>query len=467
MNEKKLFLSLVAGGALLACGLGAGAWFQRESVLEAQARALSLTTEIADARKRVSGLPKVEREVIVLRALSDEMKRVLPDEDDVNNLVRTLNRFSEDAKVRISGLKKKNTEVAGRKKATDFDRVAYTITLEGDAFQFLDFLDMVEGHSRFMNVPTFRLQAARRTELEKDGVAGHQVTVDVETYVYEPKKDAKPVKIEGLEGKRELLVGEIERRKEQITVASYSWRGARGRRDPFVDPRTPVQPEAESGLSVQVQTEKVGELIARAVAMANAARVWRGSEHVIAEMTARTELETLVGQLEADVRTLQAEGSIVYVPAQRRLQLEVVDVVNAVRAELSPDEAGRGPSEAQLKTLVSEIEGHVAVGRWQAAMEAWEAVDDKVEPLAADPVRGVLVQRLQDLIYEARAVVDFDKLTLRIGAVVIIDGHDPVATINGRSVSVGDAVGDELVVHGITREEVEFVFRGVVLARRL
>jgi tRNA-binding EMAP/Myf-like protein len=82
-------------------------------------------------------------------------------------------------------------------------------------------------------------------------------------------------------------------------------------------------------------------------------------------------------------------------------------------------------------------------------------------------VRGVLVQRLQDLIYEARAVVDFDKLTLRIGAVVIIDGHDPVATINGRSVSVGDAVGDELVVHGITREEVEFVFRGVVLARRL
>ena len=103
MNEKKLFLSLVAGGALLACGLGAGAWFQRESVLEAQARALSLTTEIADARKRVSGLPKVEREVIVLRALSDEMKRVLPDEDDVNNLVRTLNRFSEDAKVRISG----------------------------------------------------------------------------------------------------------------------------------------------------------------------------------------------------------------------------------------------------------------------------------------------------------------------------------------------------------------------------
>jgi Tfp pilus assembly protein PilO len=452
VNEKKLFLSLVAGGALLACGLGAGAWFQRESVLEAQARAVSLTTEIADARKRVSGLPKVEREVIVLRALSDEMKRVLPDEDDVNNLVRTLNRFSEDAKVRISGLKKKNTEVAGRKKATDFDRVAYTITLEGDAFQFLDFLDMVEGHSRFMNVPTFRLQAARRTELEKDGVAGHQVTVDVETYVYEPKKDAKPVKIEGLEGKRELLVGEIERRKEQITVASYSWRGARGRRDPFVDPRTPVQPEAESGLSVQVQTEKVGELIARAVAMTNAARVWR---------------ETLVGQLEADVRTLQAEGSIVYVPAQRRLQLEVVDVVNAVRAELSPDVAGRGPSEAQLKTLVSEIEGHVAVGRWQAAMEAWEAVDDKVEPLAADPVRGVLVQRLQDLIYEARAVVDFDKLSLRIGAVVIIDGHDPVATINGRSVSVGDAVGDELVVHGITREEVEFVFRGVVLARRL
>ena len=42
-----------------------------------------------------------------------------------------------------------------------------------------------------------------------------------------------------------------------------------------------------------------------------------------------------------------------------------------------------------------------------------------------------------------------------------------VATINGRSVSAGDMVSDELAVHAITREEVEFVFRGVILARRL
>lgn len=467
MNEKKLFLSLLAGGTLVAAGLGAGAWFQRESAAETRARAAALDDQIADARKKVAGLPKVEREVIVLRELAEEMKRVLPDEDDVNNLVRTLNKFSEDAKVRISGLKKKNTDTPGRKKTTDFDRVAYAITLDGDVFQVLDFLDMIEGHSRFMNVPTFRLQAAPRAELEKEGVPAHQVTLDVETYVYEPKKDAKPVKIEGLEGKRELLLGEIERRKQQITVPGYAWRGARGRRDPFIDPRVPAVHDVESALSVQRQTEIVGEYIARAVALVDVARKLREAENVIVEMTTRTELETALGQLEADVRTLQAENSIVYVPAQRRLQHEVLEVVDGLRAQLAGGETGKGPSEAQLRTLVAEMEDHVAAGRWKAALDAYEAVDDRLEALASDPVRGPHVQRLGELAYEARAVVDFDKLPLKIGAVVLIDGREPVATINGRSVSAGDMVSDELAVHAITREEVEFVFRGVILARRL
>lgn len=467
MNEKKLFLSLLAGGTLVAAGLGAGAWFQRQSVEETRARAAALDGEIADARRRVAGLPRVEREVIVLRDLAEEMKRVLPDENDVNNLVRTLNRFSEDAKVRISGLKKNNNDSSGGRRTSDFDRVAYSITLEGDVFQVLDFLDMIEGHSRFMNVPTFRFQAAPRVQLEKEGVPAHQVTLDVETYVYEPKKDGRPVKIEGFEAKRELLTGEIERRKQQITVPGYAWRGVRGRRDPFIDPRVPVAHDVGSALSVQRQTEIVGEYIARAVALADTARKLREAENVIVEMTTRTELETALGRLEADVRTLQAENSIVYVPAQRRLQHEVLDVVDALRAQLAGGETGKGPSEAQLRGLVAEMEDHVAAGRWQAALEAYEAVDERIEALASDPVRGPHVQRLGELAYEARAVVDFDKLPLKIGAVVLIDGHEPVATVNGRSVSAGDMVSDELAVHAITREEVEFVFRGVILARRL
>jgi Tfp pilus assembly protein PilO len=102
MNDTKLFLILVASGVLAAAGLGFGAWSQAESVEQAMARAAGLRAEVQAAEKQLKKSRQVEDEVLVLRALSEEMKRVLPDEDDVNNLVRTLNQFSEDAKVRIS-----------------------------------------------------------------------------------------------------------------------------------------------------------------------------------------------------------------------------------------------------------------------------------------------------------------------------------------------------------------------------
>jgi len=38
--------------------------------------------------------------------------------------------------------------------------------------------------------------------------------------------------------------------------------------------------------------------------------------------------------------------------------------------------------------------------------------------------------------------------------------------INGRPVSEGDLLGRDLVVLAIRREEIEFIFRGIVFARR-
>src|SRR6185436_1399587 len=60
------------------------------------------------------------------------MKKILPDTDDVNNLVRTFQKFSEESGVRITGLKKKADN--DRDKG-DFTKVAYTISLDADAFR--------------------------------------------------------------------------------------------------------------------------------------------------------------------------------------------------------------------------------------------------------------------------------------------------------------------------------------------
>jgi hypothetical protein len=275
------------------------------------------------------------------------------------------------------------------------------------------------------------------------------------------------VRIEGSEAREELLIGAIERRKQQISVDRPSWRGQRGRRDPFVDPRVPASVELESALSVQRQGELVSTLVAAVAEVAAKSQAWRAAENVIVEMTARAEFEAALSRLEGESRLLEGDGSIVYTPARRRLQLEVLEPLAALRAQLDGGAKQRGPTESQLKSLLAEMEAHAIAGRWQAAIDAHDAVSQRIDGLRADPLRGPLVLRMADLAFEARAVVDFDALKLKIGAVVIIEGGTPVATVNGRSVSVGDSISDELVVHSITGDEVEFAFRGVVLARRL
>jgi hypothetical protein len=62
-------------------------------------------------------------------------------------------------------------------------------------------------------------------------------------------------------------------------------------------------------------------------------------------------------------------------------------------------------------------------------------------------------------------VIDFDKIALRFDGRAYVNGQ-AIAVINGKIVGVGDLLDKELLVHSINRDEIEFLFRGMVFARR-
>jgi Tfp pilus assembly protein PilO len=466
MTQRRWWIGIIAGGALCAAGVGACIWMQAGRIEEARNGVTSLKTNIATSRKLIEGTSALEREVIVLRELSEVMKGILPDNDDVNNLVRTFQRFAEDSGVRISGLKRKNANEGKGQSKADFDKIAYTLSLEGDAFQYMDFLDLIESHSRFMKVPTFRISAAQRTEMEKEGVPSHKVQVDVETYVYEPQKDAKEVRIDGYERKRDLLLGEMNRRKQSLLVSTYSYRGARGRRDPWIDPRVPVQPDGPGALSVQEQMDIVQGFYEKTQALLGKWEQAKTTEIVIVQMMMRDEVEKGLVQLEEELRRVLNEKTVVYVPSERRLQTEVVDPLNVLRNELTATEAVKGPSETQLREIELTMVQHMEDSHYELVLETFGAVDNRLEGLDTDPLRKPIVERLRDIAYEARTVLDFEQVEIAVRGIVLIDGAAPVAMINGKSISEGDSLGEELVVRAIKQGEIEFIFRGVVFARR-
>ena len=103
MNPRQKWVAVFAGGVLLAGGVGYMIWDQYGKIDIARTEVAGLRTNIDSSRKLIEGTGTLEREVIVLRELSEVMKKILPDTDDVNNLVRTFQKFSEESGVRITG----------------------------------------------------------------------------------------------------------------------------------------------------------------------------------------------------------------------------------------------------------------------------------------------------------------------------------------------------------------------------
>src|SRR5207247_2827561 len=102
---------------------------------------------------------------------------------------------------------------------------------------------------------------------------------------------------------------EIARRRSSLTVSTYTYRGARGRRDPWIDPRVPLEGPGGSVLSVQEQMELVQDLVDRTQAVVALWEQYKLVDGVVAELTTRNELETTLAKLEEEVRRIDSDKS--------------------------------------------------------------------------------------------------------------------------------------------------------------
>jgi len=238
MSDKKRNLLFAGISLLAAAGAGTLIYFQHEGIEQRRAEVATLKKTIDEDRALLQETPELVKKVIIQRETDGVIKGILADDQDINNLVRTLTKFCEESGIAFSSIKKQKDT---KRSKEEFGRVGYALTFDADAFQLLDFMHKVESHTRFMCVTQLKLTAANRSDYTEEELPRHKVNLDLETYVYAPtSKDEKEVKIDHYDKKKDLLVSEINKRAAELRVPSYDYRGQRGRRDPWIDPRVPV-----------------------------------------------------------------------------------------------------------------------------------------------------------------------------------------------------------------------------------
>jgi hypothetical protein len=465
MEDRKKMLSIVGGGLIAAACLGGLMWFLSDDVDKKREEIAKLQGEITSARVVIAKTPDLEREVILQRETDQVVKTILPNDEDIFNFVRTLRTFEERSQVSFSSIKDKAEPRANNKNKADFDKVTYSLQFSGDAFQILSFLHEVESHERFMRVPAFKIKAAKRQDLdERMNAPRHSVDLEVETYVYAPNASGQKVDIEGYETKRDLLRTEISSRQRELTVEPYDYRGSSNRRDPWVDPRVPNQPDDITMLSIEEQISIVEELIVRTQSTISMWEEWRGAENLIAEMKSRGELEKHLGTLEEDVRRIDQEGQLLFVPAERRFQAEVVDELERIREMLENDEGAQLPV-VMLRQAIDTMYSHLEKREYQLALDAFAGIEVRLANADIDAVRRPMVERLLEYAHQAETVLAFDELDIAIQGVADLGPDHRAVLIDGRTYLAGELVQPELMIKAIEEELIRFVFRDVELAK--
>lgn len=465
MNAEKKRQIIFGGASLLvAAGLGTLLYYQHEGIVERRAEVATLRAQIEEDKKLLQKTPELVKNVIIQREIDVVVKEILSDEKDVTDLARTLNLFSQESGFNLSSVKDGTRTT--KKSKEDFERVSYTLAFDADAFQLLTFLNKIESHKRFMSVTAFKLQAASRNEYTQDKLPRHRVTLDLETYVYAPTGNAKEVKIDGYDKKKELLISEISKRGSELRVPVYDYRGQRARRDPWIDPRVPVDGGPQMPIEEQIAlvdslSEKADEI----------QKVWgeaKSAEILIQTMKLRADLEEKLGLIEEEIRRVDAGGLLVFVPALRRFDKNVVGVVRSVREQMnSGGDAGSGPSTALLRETSEAMERHIDIQEYELALAAFATIESRLGLADQDPLKEPLVKSIRELKHLADTVLAFEKIELQIGGVALYEERPPVALINGQAYSEGEILGEELIVHNIRPDQIEFAYRGLILARTL
>ena len=170
-NEKKRALLFGGISLLLVAGFAALLYFQHQTIEERRAEVATLKQSIEDDHKLLQKTPELVKQVIIQRETDGVIKGILSDEKDITDLVRTLNKFSQESGFNFASIKDGTRTL--KKSKEDFERVSYSLAFDVDAFQLLTFLNKLESFTRFMSVTSLKLQAANRNEYTKDALPRH------------------------------------------------------------------------------------------------------------------------------------------------------------------------------------------------------------------------------------------------------------------------------------------------------
>jgi len=460
------------GGAVL---LTAGALFltfrSYQKAEEGKKEISRVRRKIAEAREKKRKIPRLERDVIILRSNVEEYVKVLPEEKHIHNFINTINRFEQESGITMTKLDAPGKR-GGKQKKAAFDKIVYKIKIAGTLKDILIFINRFENYERFVAIEDFQFRPDRRVDDNNKAVV-LSGNLQLETYQYNVSgAGGKPVTIDKIDVKREALREEIIAQRNAVEIHRYRLDPivVDSRRDIFKDPRrTIVHAQAGGKTPPAERLEKQKRFVAWTKAELKEIQEMMVAEEneplIIRQMEMKKQIDERVANLNSQLVAARSEHRITSSALLQQLEREVVGPLEKVIKERRIS-VKTGLSAADLKIILGKMEHYFRKGDLAQVVAQFDMVANQIGTTSTeDPEIKELVLEIYSVKNQAMVITEFSKRPIKINGIISQQGN-PVAIINGRVYERGAMLDEAVKIHDIRPEEIEFVFRDVRIIRR-
>ena len=467
MSDRKRLFLLVGACALVAGGMGALAYADREDVKTIEAEIEGIDVRIVQANAEIAKIRPAEDELIVFRAVEERELAILPKEQEIADFQSKLTAFLQQSGarfVKIPASTTKKSELAAGVWVTP-----NTLEFQASARALLILINILEMNDRLTAVKGLSVKTEAR--LADGGIAPeHRVTLNLETYYYKPTSDGRPPvaipdesqRIEEPAIRRRIAEFQPEKRN------SYSLLPAASRRDPFVDVRREVVVDDPERLKKMRAAEE--ELVLEIEKIHDDLREKLEQEKALeadSDLFRRDRLSREVNELVKDLRSRTEQ-----IASLKRVNLpEMVERMERVKA--SVDTIASQRKDLPTLTTVTKAVAEATVRMFEESLKGdkyadiatlWATWEQFVAGKAVEPDAVPVLVRIREVRNRSRVLAEFHALGIDVTGVMVNPeaAGQSAAIVDGSAVGPGQSVGPkgEVKVVEIDREGVHFEFRG-------
>jgi|SRR3989339_39262 len=164
LSEKQLLLLTIVIPAIVAIALAGVGFFKFSKDISKLSKEIDdVNNQIKEENIRLEKMVELRDKLKKLEAEQDALQSLLPSKEELSyeNFLDTLTKFSREAGVKLTSA----TADAGRSgppaaggPASSFDKMSYALKIEGDFFQVINYVYLLEVYQRFIKVDNFTVR---------------------------------------------------------------------------------------------------------------------------------------------------------------------------------------------------------------------------------------------------------------------------------------------------------------------